>query len=72
MPDNEGKTALYRAVLSQSPTCFECMVNMLQGFNDFTISKMIIKSVSSILEHDEETVINFFEYNIFCPPQMQV
>ena len=45
---------------------------MLQGFTDYTISKMIIKSIASILEHEEDPVINFFEYNIFCPPQMQV
>lgn len=33
-PDNQGKTAMFLAVQSQSPQSFECMVEMLSNFPD--------------------------------------
>mgnify|MGYP000848373989 CR=1 FL=1 len=70
-PDNEGKSALYRAVASQSPQSFECMIEMLLDFPEIAISKMVLKSLALILSHESDSVIEFFEANIFQPPQMQ-
>lgn len=64
-PDNEGKTALYLAVSKQSPQSFECMVQILEGFPEMCLSKMMLKSLSLILSHESEFVISFFETNIF-------
>jgi hypothetical protein len=63
-PDNDGKTALFRAVASQSPASFECMIEMLIDFPEIAVSKMLLKSLALILSHESETVINFFEENI--------
>jgi len=64
-PDNDGKTALYLAVKKQSPQSFECFIEMLTGFTEQCVSKMMLKSLALILCHESETVINFFEDAIF-------
>lgn len=70
-PDHEGKSALYRAISSQAPASFECMIEMIIDFPEYAISKMVLKSFALILSHESETVIDFFENNIYQPPQMQ-
>ena len=67
-PNNEGKTALYLAVASQSPKAFECMIELLENFDDLCISKMMLMSLSMILAHKADVVVNFFESYLFCPP----
>ena len=71
-PDNNGKTALYLAVASQSLSSFECMVDMLKDFPDICVSKMMLKSLALIVSSDQPNVIDFFESNIFQTPQMQL
>lgn len=70
-PDQDGKSALYRAISSQSPASFETMIEMIIDFPEYSISKMVLKSFALILSHESETVIDFFETNIYQPPQMQ-
>jgi hypothetical protein len=69
-PDHEGKSALYRAIASQSPASFECMIMMIIDFPEYAISKMVLKSLALILAHESDDVIDFFGSNIFQPPQM--
>jgi hypothetical protein len=71
-PDNEGRTALFRAISQQSPKSFQCMVEMLIDFPEQCVSKMMLKSLAVVLSHESESVINFFEECIFKPPQMQI
>ena len=51
-PDNDGKTALFLAVASQSPSSFECMVDMLKDFPDICITKMMLKSLALIVSNE--------------------
>jgi hypothetical protein len=69
-PDNDGRTALFRAVSKQSPKSFQCFVEMLVDFPELCTSKMMLKSLALVISHESDTVINFFEENIFKPPQM--
>jgi hypothetical protein len=64
-PDNDGRTALYLAVKTQSPQAFECMIEMMQDFPDRCVTKIMLQSMPMILSHSSELIINFFETNIF-------
>lgn len=41
-PDNDGRTALYLAVKTQSPQAFECMIEMMQDFPDRCVTKIML------------------------------
>ena len=64
-PDNNGRTAVFLAIQSQSPQSFEYMIEMLSDFPDYCISKMILKSLFVTFTHPSDTVLTFFDENIF-------
>jgi len=48
------------------------MIDMLKDFPEFCVSKMMMKSISIILQHESEGVIDFLDTCIYRPPQMQL
>jgi hypothetical protein len=48
------------------------MIELLQNFPDRCVTKMMLQSLSMILSHSSEQIINFFEENLYQPPQMQL
>ena len=71
-PDNEGKTALYRAVANQSLRSFELMIEMMKDNSNLCITKTILNSLTLILLNEQESVVNFFEGAFYQPPQMKI
>lgn len=71
-PDLEGKSALYRAVSQQSIYSFELMVQMLKGFDNMCVTKMMLKSLSLIFQSDKDSMLDFFDQLWYIPPQMQI
>jgi len=47
-PDQQGRSALYTAISNQSISSFELMVQLLKGFDDICITKMMLKSLALI------------------------
>jgi ankyrin repeat protein len=43
-PDDNGDTALEIALKKQRPKCFELMIDMLEDYQEFFISKMMLNS----------------------------
>jgi hypothetical protein len=47
-PDQHGRSALYTAISNQSISSFELMVQLLKGFDELCITKMMLKSLALI------------------------
>jgi|TARA_B110001450_G_C17508051_1_gene435206 hypothetical protein len=47
-PDQQGRSALYTAISNQSISSFELMVQLLKGFDELCITKMMLKSLALI------------------------
>jgi len=47
-PDQQGRSALYTAISNQSISSFELMVQLLKGFDEICITKMMLKSLALI------------------------
>jgi hypothetical protein len=43
-PDIDGKTALDIAIEKERPKSFELMIDLLETFDEFCLSKMMLKS----------------------------
>ena len=71
-PDNDQKTALYRAVANQSQRSFELMIEMLKDNSNLCVTKTMLKSLTLVLLNEQESVVNFFEGAFYQPPQMRI
>jgi hypothetical protein len=71
-PDIQGKSALFRAISRQSISSFEIMVQMLKGFDNICVTKMMLKSLTLIFRNDADSMLNFFDQLWYIPPQMQI
>lgn len=71
-PDPDDKTALKLAIEQQSPRSFEVMVEMLKGFPELCLSRMMLKALGLIFSSQSISVLNFFEQSFFRPPQMEI
>jgi hypothetical protein len=69
-PDPEGKTALELALEQLAPRSFECMVDMLEDFPDFCLSKMMLKSMPSMISSGSSIINKFFDSATYKPPLM--
>jgi hypothetical protein len=47
------------------------MVDMLKGFDDRCLTKMMLKSLAVMLSHENIEVVNFFETAFYQPPLMK-
>jgi hypothetical protein len=47
-PDQQGRSELYTAISKQSISSFELMVQLLKGFDEICITKMMLKSLALI------------------------
>jgi len=47
-PDQQGRSALYTAISNQSISSFKLMVQLLKGFDEICITKMMLKSLALI------------------------
>lgn len=70
-PNKFGKSALDIAIRKQRVKSFELMVNLLEPFENFTISKMMLNCFSSMLSLDSEMIIRFFGSAFFRPALME-
>jgi hypothetical protein len=48
------------------------MIKLLIDFPNICTSKMFLGQISRLLQHDSESVLEFFEISKFCPPQMNL
>ena len=71
-PDPNDKTALKLAIDQQSPHSFEVMVEMLKGFPNLCLSRMMLRTLGLLLSSEQINVLNFFEQSWFRPPQMEI
>jgi len=55
------------AIQNQSPAAFEIMMEMLNGFPDLCLSKMMLSAMMLILDHDSPKVMDFLENAMFVP-----
>ena len=70
-PDQEQNTALEIALKMQRPRCFELMVEMLQKYDQFFLTKMMLNSLPEMISNNSDTIINFFSENIYISPLME-
>ena len=71
-PDTDEKTAMTLSLEKQHPRSFEIMIEMLKGFQDKCLTKMMLDSMSIILQHHSPNVIDFLDSCIYQPPQMKI
>ena len=70
-PDNNGHSALQIALSNQRPKCFELMIDMLEGYSGFCITKMMLHSIQDMINHGSEIIVKFFDTCTFQPLLMQ-
>ena len=69
-PDKYGRTALDLALEASRPQLFEYLVNMLEGFDNFSISKRMLSVFPQMISMGSDTMQNFFATGVFIPPLM--
>lgn len=68
--DKKGETALDVALSSARPHCFEMMVNMLEEFDNFCLSKMMLTSFPKMIQMNTAVIKRFFASGVYKPPLM--
>lgn len=64
-PDINGRTALDLAISSERPKSFELMINLLESFDDFCLSKMMLKSYPHMIRQGTDMIVKFFNSAIY-------
>lgn len=54
--DCGGMTALERALSFKKPKSFELMLDMLSSFDELCVSKMILKSLQTMLKSESDLI----------------
>lgn len=70
-PDPNGKTALDLALERKVPISFEMMVDLLEDFPHFCLSKMMLRAFPSMIESGSPIVNKFFDSATYKPPLFQ-
>lgn len=47
------------------------MVEMLQKYDQFFLTKMMLNSLPEMISNNSDTIINFFSENIYISPLME-
>lgn len=69
-PDPQGKTALELALEQLVPKSFECMIDMLEDFPDFCLSKMMLKAFPNMIGSGSTIINKFLDSATYKPPLM--
>ena len=70
-PDPEGMTALDVAIKNERPKSFELMINLLEPFDQFSLSKMMLSIFPNMIRQGSDMIVKFFSSGIYKPPMMQ-
>jgi len=70
-PDNSGRTALELAIQLRRPKSLELMVGLLEPFNDYCLSKMMLPVFPYMLQQQTTMIYNFMQSNTYQPVMMQ-
>jgi len=65
-----GRTALDIAVEKNRPKSLEVMIDLLSGYGDYMLSKLMLSIVPLMIEDANSTVLNFYNSAIYKPPLM--
>jgi hypothetical protein len=70
-PDKDGHTALDVAVEKNRPKSLEVMIDMLSGYEEYMLSKLMLSIVPKMITESNDTTLNFYNSAIYKPPLMQ-
>jgi hypothetical protein len=70
-PDENGDTALELALKKQRPKCFELMIDLLEDYESFFLSKMMLNSFPQMIHQSTDLIVKFFSSCTFKSPLMQ-
>ena len=65
-----GRTALDVAVEKNRPKSLEVMIDLLSGYGDYMLSKLMLSVVPLMIDDANSTVLNFYKNAIYKPPLM--
>lgn len=66
----DGETALDVALAENRPHSFELIVDMLEDFDNFCLSKMMLTSFPNMIKMNTEVIKRFFASGVYKPPLM--
>ena len=69
-PDDNGDTALEIALKKQRPKCFELMIDMLEDYQEFFISKMMLNSFPQMIANSTDMIVKFLSTCSYKSPLM--
>jgi len=67
-PDPKGKIALDIALEYNRPKSFELMIDMLSGYSEYMLSKLMLSVVPYMIDQSNETILNFYNSAVYKPP----
>jgi hypothetical protein len=70
-PDPDGKTALDIALEKNRPKSFELMIDMLEGYTEYMLSKLMLSVVPFMINNANETIQRFYKGAVYKPSLMQ-
>ena len=70
-PDINGSTALDRAIAIERPKSFELMIDMLEPFQNFCLSKMMLESFPHMIQQSTDMIIKFLSSAMYQPVLME-
>ena len=69
-PDDNGNTALELALKKQRPKCFELMIDMLEDYESFFLSKMMLNSFPQMIAQSTDMITKFLSSCVYKSPLM--
>jgi hypothetical protein len=70
-PDPDGFTALDIACKEKRPKTFELMIDLLEPFNKFCLSKMLLSVFPHMIDESSDMIVKFFSSAVYQPTLMQ-
>ena len=64
-PDPDGKTALDIACELKRPKSFELMIDLIEPFNKFCLSKMLLSVFPHMIQLGSDMVVKFFHSAVY-------
>ena len=64
-PDADGNTALDIAIKAKRPKSFELMIDLIEPFDTFCLSKMILSVLPNMINEGSDGVVKFFNSAVY-------
>jgi hypothetical protein len=64
-PDENGETALDLAIRLERPRSFELMIDLLEPFDNFSLSKMLLNSFPHMISESSDLIVKFFSSGMY-------